>query len=216
MRARFLGLFDEVLTRNEFDGLELDFCRQPSFFKSGQAFRHVSTMTDFIRKARDIVRRHQAEQGRAIKLIVRVPPSIDHTLEVGIDTEAWIRDGLVDAVVLGSLGYCAQRIDIGRAVKAAGESAVLIYTGFDAATHPTSPQGGYERHPETVLRAAALNGYQQGAVGVHLFNYGYRAHRQGPVSPQERVVALAPDKRIGRFHREEPPGSPRSGKTRRH
>ena len=36
VRGRFLGLFDETLGRYDVDGLELDFCRTPPFFKPHQ------------------------------------------------------------------------------------------------------------------------------------------------------------------------------------
>ena len=192
VRNRFLGLFDEVLTRYEFNGLELDFIRQPPFFKSGQGSNHTSTMTDFIRATRRIVLRHKARKGQEIKLIVRVPPSIDHSRELGIDTEAWIREGLVDAVVMASVGSCSQQIDIHRAVQTARESGVLIYTGFDSRPQETSPQGGYDNNPVTVLRGAALNGYKQGASGVHLFNHGYISHRKGPVPNKETKLVAKP------------------------
>ena len=189
VRGRFLGLFEEVLDRYDFDGLELDFGRGYLLFRTGERFKNLPTLTQFMRNAREIVRRKQLEKGREIKLVTRVPVSIDAALELGFDLEAWIREGFVDAVILGSPSYCMQRIDVERAVKAASESGVLVYTGFDSSTHATSPQGGYERNPVTVLRASALNGYKQGAAGVHLFNYDYRGHRQRPVPEGTEVVA---------------------------
>lgn len=189
VRARFLGLFEEVLTRYDFDGLELDFGRGGLLFRTGERFRNLPTLTEFMRNAREIVRRKQLEKGREIKLITRVPVSIDAALELGFELETWIGEGLVDAVILGSPSYCVQRIDVERAVQAASESGVLVYTGFDSSTHAASPQGGYERNPVTVLRASALNGYRQGAAGVHLFNYDYRSHRQRPVPEGTEVVA---------------------------
>lgn len=191
VRARFLGLFEEVLTRYDFDGLELDFGRGAILFRTGERFRNIPTLTRFMRNAREIVRRKQSENGREIKLITRVPASIDAALELGFDIETWIREGLADAVILSSPSYCTQRIDIERAVQAASGSGVLVYTGFDSSTHSASPQGGYERNPVTVLRASALNGYKQGAAGVHLFNYDYRSHRQRPV-PEGAEVAARP------------------------
>ena len=146
-------------------------------------------LTEFIRKAREIVLRKRSEKGKDIKLIARVPVSFDSGLELGFDTETWIREGLLDAVVLASPFYALQRIDIERAVKAAEKSKVLVYTGFDSSTQATSPQGGYERNPASVLRAAALNGYKQGAVGVHLFNNGYHGHRPRPVPEGEERIA---------------------------
>ena len=94
-------------------------------------------------------------------------------------------------MILSSPSYCTQRIDIERAVQAASGSGVLVYTGFDSSTHSASPQGGYEQNPVTVLRASAMNGYRQGAAGVHLFNYDYRSHRQRPV-PEGAEVAAKP------------------------
>jgi len=189
VRDRFLGLFEEVLTRYDFDGLELDFGRGGLLFRTGERFRNIPTLTRFMRNARELVRRKQTARGRELKLIARVPVSIDAALELGFDLETWIREGLVDAVILGSPSYCAQRIDVERAVAAASGSGVLVYTGFDSSTHAASPQGGYERNPVTVLRASALNGYKQGAAGVHLFNYDYRSHRQTPVRQDAEVVA---------------------------
>ena len=180
VRQRFLGLLDETLERYDFDGLELDFCRAQPFFKPGQAVRNIDTMTDFMREASAIKLRHSEKRGRQLRLITRVSSSIDDTLETGIDTERWIREGLADAVVLTSPGYCTQQIDTVRAVEAAKNSDVKIYCGFDTATFLTSPQEGYERYPMSVLRATALNGYREGAVGTHLFNFDIVHHRAGP------------------------------------
>ena len=201
VRERFLGLFDETLKRYDFDGVELDFCRGPLFFKPGEVFKNIPTLTEFVRKAQEIVRRHQQERGKPIKLIARVPTSIDRSLEVGMDTAKWIEEGLVDLVVVASPYYATLKMDVERAVELAKESGVLVYAGFDSATYTTSPQGGYERHPETVMRAVALNGYRQGATGIHVFNHDYASHRQRPVPEEEEVVAVSADKRAGRFTR---------------
>ena len=192
VRDRFLGLFDEALSRYDFDGLKLDFSRQPNYFKGGEAYKYLSAMTEFIGKAQDIVRRHQAREGQEIKLTVRVPPSIDQSVTMGLDSETWIRRGLIDAAVLSSVGYCDQRIDIDRAVEAAKDSKVLIYSGCDTRTHRSSPYNGFQGNPATIPRAAALNGYRQGAVGFHLFNYDYRSHRPNPVPKGETLSAETP------------------------
>ena len=181
VRERFLGIMDETLTRYDFDGLDLDFCRQPPYFRGGEVVQNIPVMTDFVRQGREIVRRHSAERGRDLRLIVRVPASIGESLVVGIDTLAWIREELADAVVLSSPGYCVTRADIAQAAEAAGDGPVLVYRGFDGSTYGVSPQEGYERNAPAVLRGAALNGYREGAAGMALFNYDYGTHRAGPV-----------------------------------
>lgn len=185
VRERFLGLFDETLTRYDFDGLELDFSRAPPFFRPGEIIENIPTLTQFMRDTREIVKHHRASKARELRLIVRVPVGIGENLEAGIDTETWIREGLADIIVLGSPGYCVHEIDIDKAVSFAEGSGTLVFTGFDGATYTVSPQEGYGRSPSSVLRATALNGYRAGAAGVHLFNYDYPSHRAGPADSDD-------------------------------
>jgi hypothetical protein len=180
VRQRFLGIADETLTRYDFDGLEFDFCRQPPYFRGGEVVQNIPVMTDFVRQGRDVVRRHARRRGRDLRFVVRVPTSIGESLSIGIDTLAWIREGLADAFVISSPGYCVTRADVAAAVEAAG-GAVPVYRGFDGSTYAVSPQEGYERNAPAVLRGAGLNGYRDGAAGIALFNYDYGTHRAGPV-----------------------------------
>ena len=185
VRHRFLGLIDETLERYDFDGVELDWMRQPPFFKAGQIMRHIPTLTDFMRQARALVRKHAGARARPLHLITRVPPSLDHALELGIDTRTWIGEGLADLVVLSSASYCTPAVDIAQAVACAQKSGTPIYTGFDGGTHLASPHEGYHYGQPSLLRAVAHNGYAQGAAGVHLFNYDIKHHRAGPVEKDE-------------------------------
>ena len=185
VRQRFLGLFDETLTRYDFDGLEIDFSRAPPFFRPGEVFANIPVLTEFMREARALVARQGERRGRSLRLVVRVPVGLGENLEAGMDTETWIREGLADIVVLGSPGYCVHEIDIAPAVACAGESGVLVFAGFDGSTYEVSPQEGYERNVSSVLRATALNGYRDGAAGLHLFNYDYPSHRAGPAQSDD-------------------------------
>ena len=184
VRDIFLGRLRETLDRYDLDGIELDFLRHPPFFKAGQGFKNVSTMTEFMREARDAIRSQATRNRKTIRLAARVMASMDYATELGIDTEGWVGEGLVDAIVLAS-GHPTLENDVARAAAAAEASGVLVYAGFDSVTDTVSPQEGYERNPRTVTRAVALNGYQHGAAGVHLFNHDYASHRPGPVTDDE-------------------------------
>ena len=181
VRDRFLGLFEETLGRYDVDGLELDFCRAPYFFKPHQGFRQTATMTEFMRRARRIVGSRAAGKGRELKLCCRVPCSFDACLELGLDPEAWLGNGLVDIAVVSSPGGWQLEMDVERAVAAAAKSGALVYVG-SAGTYKASPQEGYERGQPSLRRAIALNGYRRGASGVHLFNHDYANHRAQPVA----------------------------------
>ena len=181
VRDRFLGLFDETLGRYDVDGLELDFCRAPPFFKPHQGFRQTATMTEFMRRARGIVRSRAASKGREVKLCCRVPCSFDACMELGLDPETWLGNGLVDIAVVSSSGGWQLEMDVERAVAAAEKGGALVYVG-SAGTYKASPQEGYESGQPSLRRAIALNGYRRGAAGVHLFNHDYANHRAQPVA----------------------------------
>ena len=71
-KERFLGLFDETLTRYDFDGLELDFSRASPFFRAGEIIENIPTLTQFMRDAQEIMKRHSVSKDRELRLIVRV------------------------------------------------------------------------------------------------------------------------------------------------
>ncbi len=154
--------------------------RQPPFFKAGQTFKNIDILTEFMRQAQTIVRRHAENKQKDIKLLTRVPPSLDEACELGLDARTWIKEGLADLFILSSASLCTPAVDIAAAVECAAESGVLVYTGFDGTTHLTSPHEGYVRGQPCVLRAVAHNGYAQGAAGVHVFNYDIPHHRASP------------------------------------
>ena len=181
VRDRFLGLFDETIARYDVDGLELDFCRTPPFFKPHQGYKQTAAMTEFMRQAREIVRRRAAGKCREVKLGCRVPCSFDACLELGLDPETWLENGLVDIAVVSSSGGWQLVMDLERAVTAAGKSRALVYVG-SAGTYKASPQEGYESGQPSLRRAIALNGYRRGAAGIHLFNHDYANHRAQPVA----------------------------------
>ena len=185
VRERFLGVVDETLERYDFDGIELDWMRGPPYFRPGRLLDNLDTLTEFMRRAHAIVRRHSEQKGKAILLLTRVPPCLAEARGIGIDAPTWIREPVADLFVMSSASYCPARIDIAEAVACAEESGVPIYVGFDGATHLTSPHEGYERGVPAVLRGVALNGYEQGAAGVYIFNYDYRHHRASPFDEEE-------------------------------
>jgi hypothetical protein len=181
VRHRFLGLMDETLTRYDVDGLELDFCRTPPFFKPHQALKHIDSMTAFIREAQGLGAKHAQRRGREVKLLCRVPSSLDAAFEVGLDVENWIGEGIVDLIAISSSGGMRPHNDAARAVAAAASSGTLVYVG-SGGTYPASPQNGYEDGHPTLRHAIAHNAYKQGAAGVHLFNHDYANHRAQPVA----------------------------------
>ena len=76
VRNRFLGLVDETLERYDFDGIELDWMRGPPYFRPGRLLDNLDTLTEFMRQAHAIVRRHSEQKGKPISLLTRVPHAL--------------------------------------------------------------------------------------------------------------------------------------------
>lgn len=123
------------------DGLVLDYCRQPpitryhprwveQFQRSGGGdprswnaptpeqlmpwyqFR-AGVMTAFMRKVRKQVRACETKVARRCSVIARVPAtSLLSNLAAGLDLAAWLRDDLVDGIMLSPLVFCPQARDL--------------------------------------------------------------------------------------------------------
>lgn len=82
--------FEEVCTRFDVDGIELDFLRHACFFKS-VAWGGVASdeerdmMTDLIRRTREMTERIGMVRGRPILIAIRVPDCVDYSRDIGLD-----------------------------------------------------------------------------------------------------------------------------------
>ena len=95
---------DDVCGRYDVDGIELDFFRAPMFFKPTWELkpvdpRHVTMMTDLVRRIREMTERAGRKRGRPILVACRVPMAVGQSLEIGLDIEAWLKEDLFDLLV---------------------------------------------------------------------------------------------------------------------
>ena len=147
------------------DGVELNFFRMPWFFKRGEVAEGIPFMTDLIRKARHIVDRVSETREMPMLLGVRVPGTIETCLRVGIDVEAWLREDLVDRLLIGG-GYSPYTSPAEEMVRMARDHEVPAYPCINC----SAPGVG----ADATMRGAASNVYWTGADGIYLWNYHYR------------------------------------------
>jgi len=116
VREQAYQIWEEVCKNFDIDGIKLDVFRHPTFFKRvawGEPFRHptffkrvawgepirdeeLESMTDLIRRTREMMDRIGTERGRPILLAIRAPDSTDYCREIGLDLERWMAEGLID------------------------------------------------------------------------------------------------------------------------
>lgn len=204
-----LGILREAAER-DIDGINLDFLRHPNFFgyeeplvkafkdKYGQDPRELAAtdprwlqlradiMTGFLQEVRRILDAAGQRQGRHLGLSARV--DWKEYRAWGCDIETWLKEGLLDYLVLAQHTLGGYEFDLAPFVKMAcgsgcavlfGEEAILSGHDTTAAEDKLIAEGKMKPPSRDHLsleqyQARAARWYAAGADGVHLFNEGNR------------------------------------------
>lgn len=168
VRKHYLDTLREACRRYDLDGIELDWLRSPVLFRH----REVDTalMTAFVAEARAILDASAKTRGRPLRLVSRVPDSPKLALSMGLDVEAWLKKGLLDAVIAGN-GAIFSGLDLEAWVALAHRYHTPVYGSLERIKIRKS----FSRYgtPET-LRAAAATLWEKGADGIYFFNFYLR------------------------------------------
>lgn len=177
VRQLRLDAIREVVGRYDVDGIELDWCRNPYAFQPSEAWDRREILTEFTREIRAILDEAGDAKGRELVLVARAPADEGKLRRAGIDIEAWMAQGLVDAVVMSHLTNNYD-LDFGPWIERCHEHGVPFYPSVEAgpahnAAHnhvtPESVEEGIGR-----TRAAAQNYLAQEPDGLYMFNYPCR------------------------------------------
>lgn len=170
VRERFFRMCSDLCTHYDLDGLDLDFMRHIQLFKSvawgGVASEEErAALTATLRRIRAAAEQAGRARGRPILLSVRVPDSVGYCSDVGIDLEAWLKEGLVDLVAGTSyfqLNPWSYLVDLCRPYK------VRVIASLDESRLPES--AGLKRSTQATYRARAMAARRAGVDGVSYFN----------------------------------------------
>ena len=173
------NIIREVLEDYRADGIELDFMFFPNYFKKAEIEKHTPLMSRFVADVRETAREIGREQDRAIPIVARVFHRRDENLKVGLDVEAWLRQGSVD-IVVGQIPY--QLFEPGIDVSWLGE----VTRSAEAAGYARPPLRVYDERTAfpsiEMYRALLQHIRRQGCAGMYL---GYLPW---PFSPKEHEV----------------------------
>jgi len=170
------ALIREAIANYDLDGLDLDFCRQPTVFKTGEAVKGTPLITAILRQTRAALDAKRGTSGRKLLLSVRVPPSLDDNRKHGLDVPAWIADRLVDIVVVGDPGGWNYRLPVEDYRKLAqGTDCKIIAQNLCAYKEDRGRSaavlfGERNYYSTEQFRAVAARHWQAGADGIFLWN----------------------------------------------
>ena len=171
VREEILEYIDELLHGYELDGIEFDYLRMCHVFESGQGQENAHLVTDFTRRARELLDAAARRRGcPRLPLGVRVPQTMEECEYLGFDLATWIRGGLVDYVVPSDVHFTDVNTKTDMFVQLAKGTDCRIYP----ALHPMICRGDESRlHTLESYRAAVHNFYADGADGFQTYNYQY-------------------------------------------
>ena len=157
-----LNVVREVAEMYDFDGIQIDFARIPVLFPEEQ-WLHRDILTDFMRDVRTTLLDIGEKRSRPLLLAARVPEDLMGCHFDGMDVETWVRDFLVDILVVGTRTANA---DVAAFRCIAADTPIKIYPSFDD-HHSTD---GYREPDLEIWRATCANWWRQNPDGMHTFN----------------------------------------------
>ena len=170
VQAHRLALAEEVCTRYDVDGFEWDFLREPGHhFPDIESGRSI--LTDYMHEARNVLQRSGEHRGRPLGFGIRVPGTPEKCLQIGLEVETWIREGLVDYVSPSPYWDAATELPFEPFLAMAEGTDCRIYACTSEAVGP----GHHSFPPASTLRAGIANAWRQGVDGIYAFNFHHYA-----------------------------------------
>jgi hypothetical protein len=184
-RERFL-IFEELLTRYETDGVEVDLSIDNEFAPLcllGEVAEYTAVLTQWIRDLRKVATEAAQSQQRRKRIYIRIPAaSLSHWESLGFDVPSWISEELVDGLVCitenkketrrDSVVFADQNLDLDAALQLTRGTACRVLAGFAS---PLGRQLESTATPSMIWGAAALS-YRKGADGFGLCSGMWAPH----------------------------------------
>ena len=181
VRAHRLAQLQECCRRYPIDGLELDWQRWPSYFKPPEAKKNIPVMTQFVRQVRKLTNECGRKRGRPILLAVRVMPTIEESLALGLDPVTWAKEGLIDFLTVSRFLH----VDEG-SLDIQGYKQAITNLPIYGNIMLTDPDG---------YRREARKLWADGVDGICLFNF-FCPREYGKEPPFELLKELGDPKKI--------------------
>lgn len=181
VRDHHFALIKELLERYDPDGLELDWVRAIFHFAPGMEQEGCKILTQFVRDVKELVDEWSKKRGHKIKLSVRIPEDPETSIRLGMDAPAWIREGLVDQIVLSqwlSVISFDPPVEMWKAI--IGDKKIDIALNVSTSSLPYSAawsrRAGIQSTPK-ILRGLANSAIFKGVDRLYFFNYCYISTR---------------------------------------
>ena len=172
VREYVFRLIEESVQRYDCDGIELDFQRFPTFFKTGTTEERVAKISELVARVRAMLDLEGTKRGRRLILAARIPsdygrtaPSYEKARSIGCDPVEWASKGWIDFLTVSEFLFVRYDLPIQPWKRLIPN--VPVYGGIECA------EGGKRNQCLTAAgyRKAARHLWTDGADGIYLFNF---------------------------------------------
>ncbi len=167
-RRHKADVLDELVELYAFDGVQLDFARHTPCLPPGREWEERGHATSFVREVRGRFRARERVRGRPLLLAARVPENLAGCRLEGFEVERWVREELVDILLLGGR---TSTVDLAGFRELTAGTGIKLCPSFDG--HHTDD--GYYFPPAAHYRGVFGNWWRQGADSIAIFNWACAA-----------------------------------------
>lgn len=179
VRALMFAQIKEVVEDYDYEGLELDWWRQPLCCEPNAAPATVAMMSDWIRSVRALTEARAKKTGRPYPLGMRIPGQLDTLRSIGLDVEALCREGTLDFVSPSGFWCTTWEMPHDDLRRRLGDR-VAIYGVIEDGANPLPTYAPAIKHRQHIryisssremLHANAAGKLVLGADGIEWFNF---------------------------------------------
>ena len=179
VRDLMMAQIKEVVEDYDYEGLELDWWRQPLCCEPNATQATIDMMTDWLREVRALTERRAKATGRPYPLGLRISGQLETLKSIGLDVVTLCREGVIDFVAPSGFWCTTWEMPHDTLRQQLGDR-VTIYGVIDFGANPLPTYAPEINHTQDtrrltssheMLRANAAGKLVLGADGIEWFNF---------------------------------------------
>ena len=196
VRRERLLIFQEMLSKYETDGIELNLTSEIPYCRFDQVHQLAPLMTQWIRDLRQIAAKSEKLQGRRKQIYARIPAHSKAWKLAGYEIQTWVSENLVDGLFCESSftedDGIDQDVDLTDIVNITRKTNCSVFYSL----HTNLYRQFHRSAPQAAIWAGAANAYDQGVDGIAIADHLWTPNGW-PWTPQEyETVRLLGDPQL--------------------
>jgi hypothetical protein len=179
VRALMFEQIREVVEDYDYEGLELDWLRNPLCCEPNATPATVAMMSDWLREVRALTQRRATRTGRPYPLGLRIPGRLETLKSIGLDVAMLCREGTLDFISPSGFWCTTWEMPHDELRRQLGDRVTLYGVIEDGANflpafspkHNLTQRIRYISSSREILRANAAGKLALGADGIEWFNF---------------------------------------------